>query len=55
MIFDPIPLPNKSINTGLSTFSAFANVGQAFTLSENSTQGIIDDFLQLVKKHGDAI
>ncbi len=49
--FEPIPLPEQPINIELTSLLAFANVGQALTFSKDSTQKIINHFLQLAKDH----
>src|SRR5690606_1511434 len=49
--FEPVPLPEQPINIELTSLLAFANVGQALTFSKDSTQKIIDHFLQLAKDH----
>ena len=49
--FDKLELPEKPINTELSSILAFLYVGQELTFSKDSTQKIIDDYLELAKSH----
>ncbi len=49
--FDKLALPEKPINTELSSILAFLYVGQELTFSKDSTQKIIDNYLQLAKSH----
>lgn len=49
--FEPIPLPEKPINIELASLLSFAKVGQALTFSKDSTQLIIDEFIELANKH----
>lgn len=49
--FEPIPAAEQAINRELTSLLAFANVGQALTFSKDSTQRMIDHFLQLAKDH----
>ncbi len=49
--FDKVELPDKPINTELSSLLAFLYVGQELTFSKDSTQKIIDGYLQLAKSH----
>jgi hypothetical protein len=47
--FDSTPLPEQPISRELTSLLAFANVGQALTFSKDSTQKMIDHFLQMAK------
>jgi hypothetical protein len=47
-----IPLPDKEINSEFSALLALSYVGQELTFSKDSAQKIIDDHIQLAKKHG---
>lgn len=49
--FDSIELPDKPINTEFSSLLAFLYVGQELTFSKDSTQKIIDNYLELAKSH----